>query len=225
MLLAAPSLRVLAPRGQALALLLFPLRCRRRPGAELGVNAGVGEAAAGRIKPILRHGAAALVGAGTHCCSARGHQGPSSSAAPFRLAHVHPASTFLLPEANFLSIPINPSADVSRTALKVGLQKSSNSETCRGAAKAPQSPALITANGQKELYDDLSHCHLQNDLAATLPLVPLLACHPSLTSVPLLERRAQRRDRCVQCTPWVFSWQKQVLPFFSLLNMHPAAGA
>lgn len=153
------------------------------------------------------------------------NQGPSSSAAPFPLAHVHPASTLLLPEAYFLSIPINPSADVSRTALKVGLQKSGNSEMCRGAAKAPRSPALITANGQKELYDDLSHCHLRNDLAAILPLVPLLTCHPSLTSVPLLERRAQRRDRCVQCTPWVFSWQKQVFPFLSLLNMHPAAGA
>lgn len=93
------------------------------------------------------HGAAALVGAGTHCCCARGHQGPGSSTAPFPLAHVHPASTLLLLEANFLSIPINPSADVSRTALKVDLQKSSNSETCRGAAKAPRSPALITANG------------------------------------------------------------------------------
>lgn len=53
MLLAAPSLRVLAPCGRTLALLLSPLRCRRRPGAELGVNAGIGGAAAGRIKLIL----------------------------------------------------------------------------------------------------------------------------------------------------------------------------
>ena len=105
------------------------------------------------------------------------------------------------------------------------MQKSSNSETCRGAVMAPRSSALITANGQKELYNYVSRCRLQNDLAARLLSVPLLSCHFSLTSVLLPERRAQRRDRCVRCTPWVFSWQKQVFPFFSLLNMYPAAGA
>lgn len=59
---------------------------------------------------------------------------------------------------------------------------------------APKSPALITANGQKEVYSDLSHCHLQNFLAANLPSDLLLACHLYLMSVPLLEGGAQHRS-------------------------------
>lgn len=75
-----------------------------------------------------------------------------------------------------------------------------------GAGMAPKSPALITANGQKELYSDLSRCHLQNDLAAQLPSDLLLACHPYLMLVPLLEGGAQHRSGCMVHTP-------DILPF------------
>lgn len=69
-LLTAPSLHVLAPSGWALVLLLSPLRSHQCPGAELGVNAGVEEVAAGRTKSILSrsHGHGGTVCSQWHWC-------------------------------------------------------------------------------------------------------------------------------------------------------------
>lgn len=82
------------------------------------------------------HGAACLMGASTHCYPAGGHWGPGSSMALFPLLthSQHPHFSFQRPI--FLSIPINPSVDISRTALEAALQRSSNLEMCCGAEMA-----------------------------------------------------------------------------------------
>lgn len=162
-------------------------------------------------------GAAALMGA---ICM-RGHGGPDSSTAPSPLAHTpwHPRLSFQ--RQIFPPIPINPSADVPKRALEVALLKSVHSERCHRAVVAPQSPALSMENGQKGLPDDVSHS--QEDTAARLPSALLLSCR----LFPYMG--AQCRGRRGRCTPWGFSWQNQVFPFFSLSNtrhapVHEGAG-
>lgn len=105
----------------------------------------------------------------------RGTLGPWQQHSSVHTTHTQPASHFSFQRPIFQSIPINPSADISRTALEAALQRSSNLEMCRGAEMALWSPALITSNGQKELCSGLSYCHLQNDSAAGFPPVQLLS--------------------------------------------------
>ena len=65
-----------------------------------------------------------------------GHWGPGSSMALFPLLAHSQNPPFSFQRPLFLSIPINPTADISRTALEAALHRSSNLEMCCGAEMA-----------------------------------------------------------------------------------------
>lgn len=82
------------------------------------------------------HGVTQLMVGRTQCYPAGGHWGPGSSMALFPLLTHSQHLCFSFQRPIFLSIPINPSADISRTALEAALQRSSNLKMCRGAEMA-----------------------------------------------------------------------------------------